>query len=384
MMLKNTFKALAFIFVTLLAVNLGLAKELEVADHGNHDIEAHGNDSHGAEAHDEKVDVTEMIMHHIKDAHEWHLWGGHENSVSVYLPIILIDGGVKVFSSSNFYHGEHAGHGDHTYLKGTGAAEGYAMVHEKIYKLDANGEISFDLEGHSINAKPLDFSITKNVVALIVSALLLILILAAVAKSYKKHGFGAPKGISRFIEPIVIFIRDDIAKSNIGEKKYKKFMPYLLTAFFFIWINNLLGLVPIIPGGANLTGNISFTLVMAVFTLILTLINGNKHYWQHIFATPGVPKALLPIMIPVEIVGVFTKPFALMVRLFANITAGHIIILSLVGIIFTFESVAWGGLSVPLALFISVLELLVAFLQAFVFTMLSALFIGAAVAEEHH
>lgn len=384
MMLKNTFKVLAFIFVTVLAVNLGMANEQGAGNHGSHEVEAHSNDSHSVEAHDEEVDVTEMIMHHIKDAHEWHLWGGHENAVSVYLPIILIDGGVKVFSSSNFYHGEHAGHGKHTYLKGSGSAEGYAMVHEKIYRLDGNGEINFDLEGHALNDKPLDFSITKNVVALIVSALLLILILSAVAKSYKKYGFGAPKGISRFVEPIVIFIRDDIAKSNIGEKKYQKFMPYLLTAFFFIWINNLLGLIPIIPGGANLTGNISFTLVMAVFTLILTLINGNKHYWQHIFATPGVPKALLPIMIPVEIVGVFTKPFALMVRLFANITAGHIIILSLVGIIFTFKSVAWGGLSVPLALFISVLELLVAFLQAFVFTMLSALFIGAAVAEEHH
>lgn len=378
-MLKNTFKAFAFIIATVFTVNLGLASTPE-----NSHADAHGAEHH---AEKEEVDVTEMIMHHIKDAHEWHLWGGHEDGVSVYLPIILVDGGLKVFSSSNFYHGEHVGHGKDSYLKGTGAAQGYAMFHEKIYKLDAEGILHFDEEHHvnsELNAKPLDFSITKNVVALIVSALLLILILAAVAKSYKKHGFGAPKGISRFVEPIVIFIRDDIAKSNIGEKKYKKFMPYLLTAFFFIWINNLLGLVPIIPGGANLTGNISFTLVMAVFTLILTLINGNKHYWQHIFATPGVPKALLPIMIPVEIVGVFTKPFALMVRLFANITAGHIIILSLVGIIFTFESVAWGGLSVPLALFISVLELLVAFLQAFVFTMLSALFIGAAVAEEHH
>lgn len=378
MMLKNTFKAFAFIIATVFTVNLGLANT-PVDSHAN----AHETEHH---AEKEKVDVTEMIMHHIKDAHEWHLWGGHENGVSVYLPIILIDGGLKVFSSSNFYHGEHVGHGEESYLKGTGAAQGYAMFHEKIYKLDARGNLNFNEEHHinrELNSKLLDFSITKNVLALIVSAFLLILILTGVAKSYKKHGFGAPKGMSRFIEPIVLFIRDDIARDNIGEKKYKKFMPYLLTAFFFIWINNLLGLVPIIPGGANLTGNISFTLIMASFTLILTLISANKHYWRHIFATPGVPKALLPIMIPVEIIGIFTKPFALMVRLFANITAGHIIILSLVGIIFTFQSAAWGALSVPMALFISVLELLVAFLQAFIFTMLSALFIGAAVAEHH-
>jgi F-type H+-transporting ATPase subunit a len=214
------------------------------------------------------------------------------------------------------------------------------------------------------------------------SAILLFILLKAAVSTYKNNN-GAPRGLARFIEPFVVFVRDDIAKANIGHK-YERYMPFLLTAFFFIWINNLMGLIPIIPGGANLTGNISFTLVMASFTLILTLILGNKHYWGHIFATPGVPKALLPIMIPVELIGIFTKPFALMIRLFANITAGHIIILSLIGIIFTFQSSAWGALSVPMALFISVLELLVAFLQAFIFTMLSALFIGAAVAEEHH
>jgi len=335
---------------------------------------------------DGKVDVSEMIMHHIKDAHEWHIMGPDhgEGSVVVPLPIILIDGGLKVFSSSHLYHGD-----VESFINEEGKEEhylankelGYGIYHEKIYKLNEAGLLDFE-HGHPINPKPLDFSITKNVLALFVSAILLFILLKAAVGTYKNNN-GAPRGLARFIEPFVVFVRDDIAKANIGHK-YERYMPFLLTAFFFIWINNLMGLIPIIPGGANLTGNISFTLVMASFTLILTLISGNKHYWGHIFATPGVPKALLPIMIPVELIGIFTKPFALMIRLFANITAGHIIILSLIGIIFTFQSAAWGALSVPMALFISVLELLVAFLQAFIFTMLSALFIGAAVAEEHH
>ena len=338
----------------------------------------------------ESVDVNEMIMHHIKDAHEWHILtldgeDGHEKHISVPLPIILIDGGLKIFLSSELYHGEHIEflneEGEHEHYIAN-AELGYGMYHEKIYKLNEAGELDFH-DGHPTNAKPLDFSITKNVFALIFSAILLFILLKAAVNTYKNDGLAPPKGIAKYVEPFVVYIRDDIAKENIGEAKYKRYMPFLLTVFFFIWINNLLGLIPVFPGGANLTGNISFTLVLASFTLILTLISGNKHYWQHIFATPGVPKALLPIMIPVEFIGIFTKPFALMIRLFANITAGHIIILSLVGIIFTFQSAAWGFLSVPMALFINVLELLVAFLQAFIFTMLSALFIGAAVSEHH-
>jgi F-type H+-transporting ATPase subunit a len=338
----------------------------------------------------ETVDVNEMIMHHIKDAHEWHVLtldgeDGHEKHISVPLPIILIDGGLKVFLSSELYHGENIEflneEGNHEHYIAN-ADLGYGMYHEKIYKLNEAGQLDFH-DGHPTNAKPLDFSITKNVFALIFSAILLFILLKAAVNTYKKDGLAPPSGLAKYIEPFVVYIRDDIAKENIGEAKYKRYMPFLLTVFFFIWINNLMGLIPVFPGGANLTGNISFTLVLASFTLILTLISGNKHYWQHIFATPGVPKALLPIMIPVEFIGIFTKPFALMIRLFANITAGHIIILSLVGIIFTFQSSAWGFLSVPMALFINVLELLVAFLQAFIFTMLSALFIGAAVAEHH-
>lgn len=337
------------------------------------------NENHGAEV-EKEFNVNEMIMHHIKDAHEYHLWGGAHDGTTIYLPIILVDGGLKVFSSSHFYHGEMVNDHGHEYLKGVGPAEGYAMVHEKIYKME-EGALHFE-DGHPHAVKPLDLSITRNVVALILSFVVIMLIMFSVAGFYKKNGAVAPKGLAKFVEPIIVFVRDDIAKANIDEHKYKKYVPYLLTIFFFIWISNLLGLIPIL--GSNLTGNISVTLFLAVCTLLVTVFSGNKHYWKHIFATPGVPVALLPIMIPIEIVGVFTKPFALMVRLFANITAGHIIILALVSIIFINKSAAWGALSVPMALFISVLELLVAFLQAYLFAMLSALFIGAAVEEAHH
>lgn len=334
-------------------------------------------------------DVTEMIMHHISDAHEWHLWGGHHNSVSVYLPIILIDGGLKTFSSTHFYHGEtktaidHKSNQEIEYVQGVGPASEYIMVHEKIYKLNGE-ELKFE-DGHPHGlTKPLDFSITKNVLSLFFGAILILLIMSSVARFYKKNGAVAPKGMAKFMEPLIIMVRDDIAKANINEHKYKKYVPYLLTIFFFIFLNNLLGLVPIIPGGANLTGNITVTLFLAVCTLLVTVFSGNKNYWGHIFATPGVPVALLPIMIPIEIVGILTKPFALMVRLFANMTAGHIIVLALISIIFINQNAAWGALSVPMALFISVLELLVAFLQGFLFAMLSSLFIGAAVEEAHH
>lgn len=345
----------------------------------------------GSSSDGEPVDVTEMIMHHIKDAHEWHVLTYTDDNdgkqhVSIHLPIILLDDGLKVFSSEKLYHSGEVvdvtvhGKKDHYYAN---KELGYAVFHETIYKLNQEGVLDFDEEGHATNAKPYDFSITKNVFALFFSSILLIVLMTAVVKSYKNDGMHPPRGLARFVEPVVVFIRDDIAKANIGEAKYRKYMPYLLSAFFFIWINNLLGLIPIFPGGANLTGNISFTLALAACTMLITVFSGNKHYWKHIFATPGVPIALLPIMIPVELVGIFAKPFALMVRLFANITAGHIIILALTGIIFTFGSAAWSGLSIPMSLFIGVLELLVAFLQAFIFTMLSALFIGEAVAEEH-
>lgn len=332
----------------------------------------------------EKFHVSEFIMDHIGDAHQWHLWGDHHHGTSIYLPIILIDGGLKVFSSSEFYHGEEkeGPNGQH-YIIGHEKGHEYAMFEEKIYKLD-NGVLNFNEEGEVMSNRPLDFSVTKNVLSLLIGAALMMILMLSSARYYKKNGAVAPKGVAKFIEPLIIFVRDDIAKANIGEHKYKKYVPYLLTIFFFIWINNLLGLIPVFPGGANLTGNIAVTMFLAVCTLLVTVFSGNRNYWGHIFATPGVPKPLLLIMIPIELVGILTKPFALMIRLFANITAGHVIILAFICIIFINENAAWGGLSVPMALFISVLELLVAALQAYLFAMLSALFIGAAVEEHHH
>ena len=335
-----------------------------------------------------EFDVNEMIMHHVKDAHEWHLWGSEHEGVSLHLPVILYDNGFKVFSASHFYNGLHVVEKDVntgekiSFYIGEGPAEVYALFHEKIYRL-SDGKLHFE-QGHPHNAKPLDLSITKNVLSLFIGVFLILLIMLSTARFYKKNGAIAPKGIAKFIEPLILFVQDDIAKGNIGEHKYKKYVPYLLTAFFFILLNNLLGMVPILPGGANLTGNISVTLFLAMCTLVLTVFSGNKNYWRHIFATPGVPIPILIIMVPIEIIGIFTKPLALMIRLFANVTAGHIIILALISIIFINKSVAWSALSVPMALFISILELLVAFLQAYLFTMLSALFIGAAVEEAHH
>ena len=336
----------------------------------------------------DEFNVNEMIMHHVKDAHEWHLWGSEHEGVSLHLPVILYDNGFKVFSASHFYNGrrvveKEANTGEKlSFYIGEGPAEGYALFHEKIYRL-SDGKLHFE-QGHPHNVKPLDLSITKNVLSLFIGVFLILLIMLSTARFYKKNGAIAPKGIAKFIEPLILFVQDDIAKGNIGERKYKKYVPYLLTAFFFILLNNLLGMVPILPGGANLTGNISVTLFLAMCTLVLTVFSGNKNYWRHIFATPGVPIPILIIMVPIEIVGIFTKPIALMIRLFANVTAGHIIILALISLIFINKSIAWSALSVPMALFISVLELLVAFLQAYLFTMLSALFIGAAVEEEHH
>ena len=326
-------------------------------------------------AEEEKFNPAKLAMEHVLDAHEWHIADYNGHSISIPLPVILWDNGLKVFMSSEFEHG-------HKVVEKGGAH--YAISHEVIYKTDAAGTLNYDAEGHPTNEKPLDFSITKNVASMFLSMLLLLVIFIGAARSYK--GSQVPRGIASFMEPLIVFVRDDIAKNNIGEAKYEKFLPYLLTVFFFIWINNLIGLLPIPPGGgANVTGNIAVTMVLAVFTFILTNVYGNKDYWKHILWMPGVPVAVKPLLAVVEFLGIFTKPFALMIRLFANITAGHIIILSLISLIFIFET-AWASLaSVPFVIFMSCIELLVALLQAYIFTLLSALFIGLAVQEhEHH
>jgi F-type H+-transporting ATPase subunit a len=325
---------------------------------------ASGEHGEAAEHGKEKFEPTKVIMEHIADSHMWHLWG----HTSLPLPVILYTpNGLEVFSSGNFHHGEHDYNGKYN---------NYRLEEDHVKVVGADGKID-----EEASKSILDFSITKNVAAMFVAILVILIVFISVAGAYKKRVGKAPKGLQSFIEPVIVFVRDDIAKPNIGHK-YAKFMPYLLTTFFFILFNNLFGLIPIFPGGANVTGNIALTFVMALGTLIIVNINGNKYYWKHIFR-PDVPFWLYPIMIPVELIGIISKPFALMVRLFANITAGHIIVLSLISLIFIFETLAIAPVSVAFVLFMDVLELLVAFLQAFIFTLLTALFIGMAV-EEHH
>lgn len=327
-----------------------------ILSYGVFAAEGHGKES--APNEQEKFNPAEMIVHHIKDSYDWHFADINGHPVSLPLPVILYSTskGLSIFLSSEFEHGHKA-------------VNGYKLEHNHIVSEDEN-ERFYDL------------SITKNVASMLLSAVLLMVVFFSVSAGYRKNYGKSPKGIQSFFEPLIVFIRDEIAIPNIGEHKYLTYMPYLLTAFFFIWFNNLLGLL---PQGANVTGNIAVTLTMAVFTLILTLFSANKDYWKHIFATPGVPVALLPIMIPVEIIGIFTKPFALMIRLFANITAGHIIILSIISFIFIFKNIGVAAVSVPFAVVMSLMEVFVAILQAYIFTLLSALFIGQAVAEhEHH
>ncbi len=324
---------------------------------------------------------SKLINSHIGDSHEFHVadWNGHP--ISFYLPVILwTDNGLVTFSSSQFHHdnvGEHVVDVDGQQFVRNNEIIFYKDKYDQLSAEErTNGAFNFD-------ARPLNFSITKLVFSMLMSSIILFILFLLVARSYKKNPL-APKGIAGFLEPLVTFVRDDIARPNIGEKQYAKYMPYLLTVFFFIWINNLIGLIPFFPFSSNLTGNIYFTFVLALITFIITTFSGNRTYWGHIFNTPGVPFWLAPIMIPVEIIGMLTKPFALMIRLFANITAGHIIILSLFSLIFIFETVAVSPISGAFVLFMTVLEMLVAALQAYVFTLLSALFIGQAVEEHDH
>jgi F-type H+-transporting ATPase subunit a len=337
--------------------------------------------------HEEEADAynpSEAILHHIKDAHEWHILttkSGHH--VSIPLPIILYskNSGFHMFMSNKLAHG-------HSY-KGFEMGHGTIEIKNKkgeIIKKKVDGKIlEKDADGALVEeGLPLDFSFTKNVFMMFLSVVILLIVFLKVAGTYKKRGVKAPKGMQGFLEPLIVFVEEDIARPNIGVEKYEKFVPYLLTLFFFILVNNLWGLIPFFPFGANVSGNIAFTMVLAVFTLLVINLNGNKEYWRHIFFTPGVPFWLLPIMIPVEVIGIVIKPFALMIRLFANITAGHIIILSLISLIFIFKSVFMSVPTMLMVIFMDMVEILVAFLQAYIFTLLSALFIGLAVPEHHH
>jgi F-type H+-transporting ATPase subunit a len=342
------------------------------------------SDSDDAHHESGEFDAAGHAIHHALDAHEFHF----TDNFVIPLPVILwTDGGLVTFMSSEFSEGGSTfgktNDDGHLVVEKNGMH--FVKVHEKIYQLEAGAHhVAFDEHHHPTNAKQvvLDFSLTKNVITIFLIAILLIWVFVGSARKYKTERPTAPKGIAAWTEPIVLFIRD-VAKENIEGEKYKKFLPYLLTVFVFILFGNLLGLIPFLAN-PNVTGSISITLLLTMFTFIIQLVNSKKNYWGHIFAPPGVPIALYPILIPIEIAGIFIKPAALMIRLFANITAGHIIVVSLISIIFVNQSAAWAGLSVPMTLFISGLELLVAFLQAYIFTMLSALFIGMAVEEGHH
>ncbi len=326
---------------------------------------------------DEKeFNASELIFHHIGDSHNFHIAG----DLSVPLPVILwTDNGLVAFSASEFHHDVDG----KTIVEKKGLK--FVNLHEKIYQLnEGESVVSLDKENHATNAvRPLDFSITKNVFSMFLSVGLLILIFGLSARSYKKSGNNMPKGIGSFMEPIIVFIRDEVAIPNIGEKHYARFMPFLLTLFFFIWINNVIGLIPVFPFSSNLSGNIAFTLTLAVITFLITLFSSKKYYWKHMLWMPGLPVPMKLFLAPIEIIGMFVKPIALMVRLFANITAGHVIVLSLISLIFIFESVWAAPISVAFTLFISVIEVLVVAIQAYIFTMLSAMYFGQALEEEH-
>jgi F-type H+-transporting ATPase subunit a len=356
-----TAKRIKSLLVAVFSLGIVLFSNISIGQDTTHNKEAHGEEG--------KFDVAETILDHIKDDHSWHLWG----HTSISLPVILYsDKGIELFSSHNLvdeHHEPAAYQGNYLYKTFEG----------KLKVVNADGSIN-----EAATKNVWDFSITKNVASLFLTVFILLFVFLTVANAYKKTGVtSAPKGLQSFMEPIILFVRDEVAKPNIG-KHYAKYMPFLLTIFFLIWINNMLGLVPLFPGGANVSGNIAFTMTLAVFTFILVNINGNKSYWQHIFWMPGMHWSMKLFLAPIELLGVFTKPISLMIRLFANITAGHILVLSLICLIFIFKSIFASAIAVPFAVFINMIELLVAFLQAFIFTMLAAMYIGMATEEHHH
>lgn len=336
----------------------------------------------GGESSEGKFDAGKIIIGHILDSYEWHILDIGKKQVSIPLPVLLLyKGKPYVFSSARFKHG-------HSSFKGFAIAS-QGPSKGKIIRVLEDG-ITPDPQATFL----LDLSITKNVFSIFLSATFICILFIKVGRKYSRQGSRAvPRGLQSFLEPIIVFVRDEIALSAIGPAHYQRFLPYLLTLFFFIFFNNLIGLIPVFPGGANVTGNLSVTLVLAMFTFFTTQLFSNKAYWKHIFNTPGVPfwlKFPIPLMPVIELVGVLIKPFVLMVRLFANITAGHMIILGFVTLIFVLGgvSVVMGYAIAPLSLvfliFMNFIELLVAFLQAYVFTLFSALFFGMAVPEDHH
>jgi F-type H+-transporting ATPase subunit a len=342
------------------------------------------SDNHGAVS--SEAEITEYILHHIKDAHDFHLFSyndaeGHRKHIGFPLPVIVYSSkGLRTFMSSEFHHDDSGHH--------VVESDGVSLVkyHEKIYELNEGVHaVEFDETHHPTNAHAvLDLSITKSVFGFLLVSLLMLFAFGRLAKQYKKQA--VPTGFGRVLEPLILYVRDEIARPNIGEKHYRRFTGFLMTVFFFIWTSNLLGLTPL---GFNITGQLAVTFTLALFTYLITQFSGTKDYWKHIFWMPGVPVPMKIILAPIELLGTLTKPFSLMIRLFANISAGHIVVMSLISIAIIMKSTLGAAgatlLSLALSFFLTLIELLVAFLQAYIFTMLSALFIGMAVEEhEHH
>lgn len=411
-------------------------------DHSHPTAEQHVNQAPGHPAddaahdpcatgghHEKEFNAGDNAVHHIADANAFHIFGDYY----FHLPVLLKDhtgdfatGWKYIGSSSKFQIAPHS-HGsgsvaidrflmhegqvkrvqDNSFPTGQVVIGNLFTINDttgkkpkevdfvcfegKTYRIDKKSTLDGGVMGGGITSFT-DFSLTKNVFTMLLTCLLVFLGFRAAASAYQKRDGQAPRGLQNFLEPLYLFVRDDIAKPNIGPR-YEKYMPYLMSAFFFILGLNLIGQIPLFPGSANVTGNISITLVLAVITFLITNLSGNRHYWEHIVWMPGVPAILKILLItPIEILGVFLKPITLLLRLFANISAGHIVILSFVSLIFILgkagESVGGsiGGavMAVPLTIFMSALELLVAFLQAYIFTMLSATYIGSAIEEHHH
>jgi len=354
--MRRKFRVLALLFCVI------ISSSVLAFDNQDHDNSHHSGEN---TEKDIRTEIKETIAHHLLDAHYYEITHG----VSFPLPVILWDEGLHVFMSSKFHHGESVAESNGKY---------YVLDHGKIYSTDAEGTIEYDDHHHALNNKPLDLSITKNVFIIMLMCVLLFVVFTRISKSYRNGPL--PTGFGRLIEPLIIFVRDEIAIPNIGEKHYKRYMNYLLTVFFFIWFINLAGMTPL---GINVTGNIAITFALALVTFLITQFTANKNYWGHIFWMPGVPAPMKIILAPIELLGVIIKPFALMIRLYANISAGHIVLMSLIGLLFVFNNWLARGAFFGLTLFLSIIELLVAFLQAYIFTMLSALYFGFAV-EEHH
>ena len=381
-MLKRVVLLIGF----LSTFSISLAQHHDAAVANTPAVENKAVSAEDAEKEQIKKENKEFIDHHLLDAHSFDIMvekkaDGTEHHIGFPLPVIFYDkeNGLHAFMSSEFHHGKEMkdAHGKkYNVVESNGAY--YALYHEKIIKTDATGALKLNAEGHAENEKVLDLSITKSVLMILLASLLMIVIFGSMARNYKKSL--VPSGAGKFFEPLVLFVRDEIAKPNIGPK-YGKYLPYLLTVFFFILFLNIFGLMPF---GINVTGNIAITVALALLTFILTQFTANKNYWGHIFWMPGLPWPMKLVMMPIEILGVFIKPFALLIRLFANMSAGHIVVMSLISLIFVFKNVI-AGVAFPFLTFvIYLLEVLVAFLQAYIFTMLSSVYFGMANEEHHH